>query len=183
MSALNEYIKKLERNLVGVEEEKKRAILRDLNTQILRMAEEYGGDEDGVERALSEIEPPELMAKKYVRLYGLGYRDFLIMSGIALLLSSFSLSILPFTVSQNIFSILVLPLLGLFIVFVGINWGMKAALVPALLAGLWRSALFQITLYLYPFEIHATQNGIYIVHITSIVLVLMVFAFPIAGKE
>ena len=183
MSALNDYIKKLDKNLVGLEEDKRRAILRDLNTQILKMAEEYGGGEEGMGRALSEIEPPELMAKKYVRIYGLGYSDFLLISGIALLLSTFSLSVIPFTTGQNVFSLLVLPLLALFILFVGMNWGMKAALVPALLAALWRSSIFQITLYLNPFEINATQNGVYIVHITSLLLVLMVLAFPIPGRE
>ncbi len=183
MSALNDYIKKLEKNLVGVEDEKRSAILRDIKIHIVNMAEEYGGGEEGIRKAIEELDAPEVMAKKYIRLYGLGYKDMLIISGIAVLLSTFSLSIIPFTTWQNVLSLLFLPLLALFILFVGMNWGMKAAFVPALLAALWRSSIFQITLYLNPFEINATQNGIYIVHITSLLLVLMVLAFPIPGRE
>lgn len=183
MSALNDYIKKLEKNLVGVDDEKRSAILRDIKIQIVNTGKEYGGGEEGIKKAIEELDPPEVLAKRYLSIYGLGYRDMLLISGIALLLSTLSLSIIPFTTWQNLSSLLFLPLLGLFIIFVGINWGLKAALVPALLSALWRSSIFQITLYLNPFEINATENGIYIVHITSLLLVLMVFIFPIPGKE
>ncbi len=183
MKPLTDYIKRLERNLVGIEERKRKDIIRDLKVRVLEMSEEYGGGEEGIRKAIEGLDPPEKLAEKYVSIYGPKRADLLQMSFIAISISTFTLPVIPFTSLQNIFSLLVIPILALFIVFVGRECGMKIAAVPALVAAVWRSSIFQITLYLYPFEMEAAESGIYIVHITSLLLVLMVLAFPIPGRE
>ncbi len=183
MKTLTEYVKKLDKNLVGIEEKKRKEIIRDLKVRVLEMSEEYGGGEEGIKKAIGELEPPEKLAEKYVKMYGPKRADLLHMSLISSAISIFTLPVLPFTSSQNIFSLIVIPFLALFIVFVGREYGMKTATVPALVAAVCRSSIFQITLYLYPFELKASESGIYLVHITSLLLVLMVLAFPIPGRE
>ncbi len=183
MSALQDYLERLRRNLVGLDRKEVRRVLRDVETQIMRLSEDYGGGEEGILRAIEEIGPAEKIAEKYSELYSLGIQDYLIISGIAVFLSSFTLPVVPFLAVQNVFSIALIVILALFIAFVGINWGIKAAFVPAIISALWRSSIFQITLWMYPFELRASETGIYIVHITSLLLVLMCLAFPWPGRE
>jgi uncharacterized membrane protein len=183
MSALQDYLKKVERNLVGLEDKEKRRVLKDIEIQIIKLSEEHGGGEEGIKKAIEEIGPAEKIVEKYSDMYSLGFQDYLIISGIALFLASFGLPILPFMNVQNVFSLIIVLILTLFIAFVGINWGVKAALVPGLLSAIWRSSIFQITLWMYPFEIKSTFNGTLVVHLTSLLLVIICFAFPWPGKE
>ena len=183
MSALREYLERIERNLVGLEEKEKRRVLKDVEIQVIKLSEDYGGGEKGILKAIEEMGPAEKIAEKYSEMYSLGLQDHLIISGIALFLASFTLPILPFMKLQNPLSLIVILILALFIAFVGINWGIKAAFVPAIISALWRSSIFQITLWMYPFEIRSSVNGIYVVHLTSILLVIMCLAFPWPGRE
>ena len=183
MSALREYLDRLERNLVGMGKKDKRRVLKDVEVQIIKLSEEYGGGEKGIVKAIEEIGAAEKIAEKYSEMYSLGLQDYLIISSIALFLASFTLPVLPFMKVQNPFSLIVILILALFIAFVGINWGVKAAFVPAIISALWRSSIFQITLWMYPFEIRSGVNGVYVVHLTSLLLVVMCLAFPWPGRE
>ncbi len=183
MGTLSDYLRKLEKNLVGMEEEEKKRVIKDVEAHILRMAQDYGGGAEGIRKAIEDLGPPEKIAEKYSELHSLRFQDYAVISAIALLISSFTLPIIPFTSEQNIFFLGVIIVLSAFIFFVGINWGMKAALVPSLISGIWRSSLFHITLWMYPLSLRATPTGIYVVHITSLLIVLMALVFPIPGKE
>ena len=183
MSALSDYLEKLERNLVGLDGKEKRRVLKDVEIQIIKLSEDYGSGEHGIIRAIEDIGPAEKIAEKYSEMYSLGLQDYLIISSIALFLASFTLPVLPFMKVQNPFSLIVILILALFIAFVGINWGIKAALIPAVISALWRSSIFQMTLWMYPFEIRASVNGIYVAHLTSLLLVIMCLAFPWPGRE
>ncbi len=183
MSALTDYLKKFERNLVGVDERKKRELVRDTERHIIAMSEEYGGGDSGISAVLKEIGPPEKLARSYVLRYAVSRRYVAGLAGVFIVISTFTLPVLPFLPSQNPGSLIILPILILMLVVTGMRYGVPVSLYAVVPAALWRSIVFQITIYLYPFGLAASQNGIYIVHLTSLILVLIPFAFPLPGRE
>jgi len=78
MSALNDYVNAVDRNLIGIERRKRYEILRDLRMQILSLSEDYGGGEEGIKKAMEELGPPEELAKMYVDRYGALWKDVLL---------------------------------------------------------------------------------------------------------
>jgi hypothetical protein len=183
MSALNDYINAVERNLIGIERRKKREILRDIRQHILSMSEDHGGGEEGVKKAISEIEAPERLAEMYVERYGLKNKGLALATLISLGLTFLTLPIIPFTTVQNPASLLFLPILMLYIAYNGMKYGVKSALIPASLSALLRSALFYITLWMFPFDLVADSRMVLAVHAMSLLVVIMSFGFPVPGRE
>ena len=183
MSALNNYINTVERNLIGIEGRKKREILRDIRQHILSMAEDYGGGEKGIEKAISEIEPPEKLAKRYVERYGVKNSGLFLAVLISMGLAFLSLPIIPFTTHSNPASLLFLPVLMIYIAYNGMKYGVKSALLPATLSAILRSALFSVTLWMFPFELTSEPAMVLAVHVMSLLVILMSFGFPVPGRE
>ena len=183
MSALNDYINTVERNLIGIERRKKREILRDIRQHILSMSEDFGGGEEGIKKAISEIEPAEELAEKYVKRYGSGWKIVFISTIISLGLAFLSLPVIPFTTSQNPSSLFFLPVLMLYIAYNGMKYGMKSALIPALTSAAFRSSLFAVSLWMFPFDLVWDNGMVFAVHVMSLLIVLMSLGFPAPGKE
>ncbi len=183
MSALNDYVNAVERNLIGIERRKKREILRDLRTHILSMSEDLGGGEEGIENAIEELGPPEDLAKMYVGRYGMVWKELLVVVLISLGLASLSIPVIPFTTHSNPASLIFLPVLMLYIAHNGMKYGVRSALVPAVLSAILRSSLFSITLWMYPFDLIREPSMVIAVHVMSVLVIIMSLGFPVPGRE
>ncbi len=183
MSALNDYVNAVDRNLIGIERRKRREILRDVRSRILSLSEDYGGGEEGISRAIEDIGPPEALAKSYVECYGMLWKELLIVTLISIGLAFLSLPIIPFTTHSNPASLLFLPILMLYIAHNGMRYGVKSALVPALTSGILRSAMFSMTLWMYPFDLTSEPAMVLAVHVMSLLVILMSLGFPVPGRE
>ena len=183
MSALNDYVNAVDRNLIGIERRKRYEILRDLRMQILSLSEDYGGGEEGIKKAMEELGPPEELAKMYVDRYGALWKDVLLATLISLGLAFLSLPVIPFTTVSNPASLLFLPALMFYIAHNGMNYGVKSALIPAISSALLRSALFSITLWMYPFDLIRNPSMVVAVHVMSLLVVIMSLGFPVPGRE
>ncbi|GEM_PF-3474381 len=183
MSALNDYVNAVERNLIGIERRKKREILRDLRMQILSLAEENGGGEEGIRKAIEEIGPPEELARMYVERYGMVWKELLLVTLMSMGLAFLSLPVVPFTTHSNPSSLIFLPILMLYIAYTGMKYGAKSALIPATFSAILRSALFSATLCMFPFELASEPAMVLAVHVMSLLVVIMSLGFPIPGRE
>jgi len=79
--------------------------------------------------------------------------------------------------------LLFLPVLMFYIAYNGMNFGVRSALIPAVSSALLRSALFSITLWMYPFDLMRDERLVIAVHVMSVLVVIMSLGFPVPGKE
>ena len=136
-----EYLKKIRKSLIFIDRKKREEIVREIESEIRERME--SGEK--LEEILEDLPKPGEIRKEYLDIYGPSkFIIFLISAGIVIL-SIFTIPLLPFTEIVFPPSPILLLLLAIIIVWSSANLGVKYALVSSSLAGIVRIVVFYLT--------------------------------------
>lgn len=136
-----EYLRKIRKSLILIDKRKREEIVREIESEIRERLESGEKFED----ILKDLPRPNEIRAEYLEIYGPSKFIISLISAGIVILSVFTIPLLPFTEIVFSPSPILLLLLAIIIVWIAANLGVKYALISSSLAGVVRIVVFYLT--------------------------------------
>jgi uncharacterized membrane protein len=186
MRDLEEYLRRLRRNLIGLPREAKETILREVRSHVIETAAELGGTtEANVAGVVAQLQHPRVVARNHREIYGYSFEFQALFVFAAALLSTLTLPFNPIIPGSEVVGPVVLAVLIVYLIFVSLSAGKTIGVYSGGAAAVLRLVLFVLTFAALsgdavPFTQQVAEFGGFV--LVSVLLILIGY-LPGKGKE